>query len=81
MFRNWLNRLLGIVDKAEEVAEVVVETAENVVEEVVEAVEEIVEDVQLASLTKAQLLDLAKERGVEVKASWKKADIIAALDT
>ena len=71
---NWIKELLGI-------AYTVAETTENIVEEVKEAVEEIIEDVDLATMKKADLIQLAEERGVEVKASWTKAKIIAALDT
>lgn len=37
-------------------------------------------DASLDDLTKAELLDLAEERGVEVSKSWSKAKIIEALD-
>ena len=72
-FFQWIKEMLGV-------AYTVAETAENIAEEVKEAVEEIKEDINLATMKKSDLIELAKERGVEVKASWSKAKIIDALD-
>jgi hypothetical protein len=66
--------------KPDEKTEAMKATIEPTVEEIVEEqVEEAVEEVDYSSLTRAKLMALCKERGIAVKNTSKKAELIELL--
>jgi hypothetical protein len=68
-------------EKTEAMKATIEPTVEEIVEELVEETEseEAVEEVNYSSLTRAKLMSLCKERGIAVKNTSKKAELIELL--
>lgn len=74
-----LERRLVEVDRIAEFVSAEPSTPSTATDEVDEAPEQVEEAIDLESMTKAELIAYAEQRGIEVDAKSRKAEIIAAI--
>lgn len=74
-----LERRLVEVDRIAEFVVAEPSTPSTATDEVEEAPEQVEETIDLESMTKAELIAYAEQRGIEVDAKSRKAEIIAAI--
>lgn len=74
-----LERRLVEVDRIAEFVGAEFSTTSTTTDEVEEAPEQVEETIDLESMTKAELIAYAEQRGIEVDAKSRKAEIIAAI--